>query len=240
MEKLIYIVWDDPGIDRGALRARLLDEIAPRLLALGPVRLSINIDDEDADIPSPIWGPEDEEPFVAQVSIWLETLDDRHPYEDVLAGAGSRYAGWLVTESLCADYGSNEHSPGRDWPDGKRSPGVLTVACLERPDRIPYDVWVEHWHTKMSPVSAELQPRARYVRNAVVRSVTPDAPEYAAIVEEAWPSKEHVTDPMLFYNADGSQERLEENMMRMIEVVTAFLDLDRVRNVTMSEYLLKS
>ena len=33
------------------------------------------------------------------------------------------------------------------------------------------------------------------------------APPVAGIVEEAWPSLEHVTDPMLFYCADGDPER---------------------------------
>ncbi len=32
------------------------------------------------------------------------------------------------------------------------------------------------------------------MRNAVVRGLTPGAPRYGAIVEESWPSVEHVTN----------------------------------------------
>ena len=103
-----------------------------------------------------------------------------------------------------------------------------------------HDAWTAHWHGVQSPVSEEIQPRTRYVRNAVVRSLTPDAPPYQGIVDEAWPSAEHVTDPMLFYCAEGSKEKLRRNIERMLKSVGGFLDMDRIRNVTMSEYLLKT
>ena len=41
---------------------------------------------------------------------------------------------------------------------------------------------------------------------------------------------------MLWYKAEGSQAKLEENMGRMIESVKAFLDIDRVESHPLSEY----
>ena len=55
------------------------------------------------------------------------------------------------------------------------------------------------WHSRISPITESIQPRCRYVRNAVFRAITEGAPPFRGIVEEAWPSLEHVTDPMLFY-----------------------------------------
>ncbi len=78
------------------------------------------------------------------------------------------------------------------------------------------------------------------MRNAVVRALSDDAPSYQGIVDEAWPSAMHVTDPMLFYCAEGSQERLQRNIERMLESVRGFLDLEKIRSTTMSEYLLKT
>jgi hypothetical protein len=98
--------------------------------------------------------------------------------------------------------------------------------------------WVRRWHDVQSPVSAELQPRVRYVRNEVVRPVTDGAPEIGGIVEEAWPSARHIADPMLFFCADGDPEVLRDHVERMLDSVTAFIDMDRMRNVCMSEYLL--
>ncbi len=156
------------------------------------------------------------------------------------AGLGRRSAAaYLVVESLYDDYGTTPHGPPRDWPDGERSPGVLTVALIHRPEGLEYREWITRWHGTQSPVSAELQPRTRYVRNEVVRSLSDGAPEVDGIVEEAWPSTGHVADPMLFFNATTPEE-LDANVARMIASVDACLDLGRLRSSTMSEYLIKS
>ena len=240
MEKLIYLVWARKEPEANQLREELFGKVVPRLLKLGAAKLSLNIDDQDSDVPTPLPAPEGEIPLIAQVSVWLDCLDFRGPYEEALASIGTRRAGYLVTESLYTEYGDNEFATPRDWSDGERSPGVMIVTLLEKPSRLSYDDWVHHWHLTQSPLSAEIQPRVRYVRNAVVRPVTPDAPTYHGIVEEVFPSPEHITDPMKFYCADGSEKRLEANMEAMMRSVSDFLDIDRIRTTTMSEYLLKS
>jgi hypothetical protein len=113
---------------------------------------------------------------------------------------------------------------------------VLTVALIHRPAGLGYREWITRWHGTQSPVSAELQPRTRYVRNEVVRALTGGAPEIDGIVEEGWPSAAHVADPMLFFQATTPAE-LDANVARMMASVEACLDLDRLRSTTMSEYL---
>ncbi len=240
VEKLIYLLWGRDGRSPDGLRDNLLAACAPRLIGLGADQLSMNFNDSDAAVPAPVELPAGEQPLVAAVSLWLECLDDREPHQAVLEALGHPMAGYLVTESLYTDYGDNRHGERRSWADGERSPGVLTVTLLEKPERLRTDEWIAHWHGVQSPVSEEIQPRMRYVRNAVARAITEDAPSIRGIVDEAWPSAEHVRDPMLFYCADGSREKLKVNVARLLESVTAFLDMDRIRSFTMSEYLLKS
>jgi len=103
---------------------------------------------------------------------------------------------------------------------------------------LDYHEWITRWHGTQSPVSGELQPRTRYVRNEVVRSLTNGAPEVGGIVEEGWPSTAHVADPLLFFNATTPDE-LDANVSRMIASVDACLDMARLRSSTMSEYLIK-
>ena len=117
----------------------------------------------------------------------------------------------------------------RDWPDGQRSPGVLTVGLIHRPLDLGYDEWIERWHGTQSPRSGALQPRTRYVRNEVVRALTPDAPEVHGIVEEGWPSARHVADPMLFFNTGGDRLRSGRSSRRCSTNVNACLDLARLR-----------
>ena len=241
MEKVIYLLWARDGQAPGGVCRRLLDEIAPALLEVTPERLSVNLDDADADVPPPVpKPPEGARPLTAEVGISLPCHDRRAPYEELLRSLDTELAGYLVSEALYCDYGGNAHSKPRDWPDGRRSPGLLTVTLLEKPERLSDEAWVAHWHGVQSPVSEELQPRTRYVRNEVVRPITADAPPLRGIVDEAWPSAEHVSDPMLFYLAGGSPERMKENISRMMESVQGFLALDRIHSATMSEYLLKS
>ncbi len=240
MEKLIYLLWAPQGREPDQTRKILLEECAPRLIKLGASKLSINIDDSESDVPAPLPTPEGETALSAEVSLWLECLDHRRPFEEALRTVGGRIAGYLVTESLYTDYGDNQYSGARTWPDGERSPGVLVVTLIEQPERLTYEQWIERWHGTQSPVSERIQPRARYVRNAVVRPLTEAAPPYKGIVDEAWPSAEHITDPMRFYCGNGSEERMRANMGTMMESVTAFLDIDRIRTATMSEYFLRS
>jgi hypothetical protein len=128
--------------------------------------------------------PEDEDAIAAIVSVWTDAYDRRAPYETAIAALGQTFAGYLVVESVYDDYGTTQWAGPRDWPDGERSPGVLTVALIHRPVGLEYDDWIERWHGRQSPLSAELQPRTRYVRNEVVRPVTKGAPEVHGIVEE--------------------------------------------------------
>jgi hypothetical protein len=239
MEKLVYLVWDRPSVAADALHDLYLHDIGPQLLDLDPRALQIDLDDGDAQIASMVPVPGDELPVRACVSLWLDAHDDREPYEAVLRSAGVRHAGYLVTESLYRDYGDNEHAAARDWPDGDRSPGIVTLTVFDKPAGVDDATFYGHWYGHQSPMSEAMQPRARYVRNAVVRAVTPGAPRYRAIVEEAWPSVEHLTNLRTFFGA-ASDEELGENIRVMLDSTKLLYDPATIRNYTLSEYILKS
>ena len=241
MEKIIYLLWGDGDPGQGdVLRDRLLSDTVPRLSGAGARGIGINVHDGDAaPAPSPAPPPEGEAPHVAEVSVWLDCYERRAGIDGAIGALGLRSAAYLVVESLYEDYGTTPHGPPRSWPDGDRSPGVLTVALIHRPEGLDYRQWISRWHGTQSPVSAQLQPRTRYVRNEVVRPLTDGAPDIDGIVEEAWPSTGHVADPMLFFNAT-TQAELDANVSRMIASVDACLDLARLRSSTMSEYLIRS
>jgi hypothetical protein len=239
IEKLVYLLWAPASPAAGdELRGLLLSDVVPRIGRLGARGMTVNVHDSDAsEAPSPVPTPEGEDPHVAEVSFWVDSYDHRAGIDDAIASVGLVWAGYLVTESLYEDYGTTPHARPRDWPDGTRSPGVLTVSLIHRPPGLEYATWIERWHGTQSPLSARLQPRCRYVRNEVVRAVSEGAPEIHGIVEEAWPSANHVADPMLFFNTGGDPEVLAANVTAMLQSVEACLDLSRFRNTTMSEYL---
>jgi len=231
--KIVVVLLEGPE-GRAERRRRVVDELAPALVDDGAARVQLCVADEAADVrgPSP-FAPGDVDP-VALLSLWLE--------DDAIEGALSRCreAGfvahaWRVESDVYTDYGEHPAHGARDWPDGERSPTVTSVNFLERPASIPLDAWIERWRGRMSPVSAELQPRVRYVRNLLTEPLTDGAPPWQAIVEEVWPTPSHVANPFRFYGASNPLS-LMVNMTRVLAAVVSFIRPWRVRAAMMSEY----
>jgi hypothetical protein len=238
MDKIIYLLWDDKKRDKDERQQLLLKDCAPKLLDAGAVKVTLYVDDGDSKVrsPAPIHLGER---ICAEVALWLASVDERSAIEEILKSSGFSIAGFLVDETIYTEYGGNRHGKPRDWLDGQRSPGVMAITLMERPKRLSHEEWIRRWHGRQSPVSEEMQPRVRYIRNVVLRPVTPDAPPYEGIVEEAWPSPGHIKNPFLFYGTKNPL-KLVWNMFRMFRSVTSFLDLHRIRTTTMSEYIIKS
>lgn len=239
MDKLIYILWDSEGQRRAERQQVLLQGVAPKLLEAGARKLTLYVVDQDSDVKSSApFHPG--ERMCAEVALWLDNVDQRTTSEDILRASGFRFAGYLVDETIYTEYGGNRHSRSRNWPDGQRSPGIVAVTLMERPKRLSREEWIRRWHGRQSPVSEAMQPRTRYIRNVVIKAVTPDAPPYEGIVEEAWASAKNITNPFIFYGAGKNPLKLVWNMLVMLRSVTGFLDLNRIRTTNTSEYILKS
>jgi hypothetical protein len=237
MPKLVFVCWDPSDRPRAARGPLFLDTLAPQLLKAGADQLSVLVADDGADVRSPNPFPLFERRSIALVNVWSEA--DPEAFLAILRAEGLDVAGYAVEASVYRDYGDNAHAAPRSWPDGERSPGVTAVTYMERPAHLSHDEWMRRWHGNMSPVSEGIQPRTRYVRNVVTAKLTPDAPDFAGIVEEAWPSPRHVTNPFLFYGASNPWQLLV-NIGRILAAVTAFLTLWRVRTVMMSEWFVRT
>jgi hypothetical protein len=231
VEKLVYLVRDREDADRAALRDRVLAEVVPAARGVGGTGAALHVVDDRVGIPGPAPCPGGELPLRAVVSCWLPAHDRRAPVEAALAGVGVRHDGYLVTESVWSDFGERRGAP-RDWPDGERSPGVVTVALVHRNPRLDPRTFRERWYLHQSPMSEAVQPRLRYVRNTVAHPVTPGAPPLDGVVVESWPSEEVVADIEAFHLGDLG------NLTVMLDSVAETFDLPRLRSVAMSEYLL--
>ena len=113
----MYLVWMAPGTTPEQVRTTMLDTVAPALLELGVHGLTMDLDDEFAQIPPLMPPPEGEDQVRAIVSVWVDAYDYCAPVEAVLAAHAVRIAGYQAVESLYRDYGGNEWSAPRDWPE---------------------------------------------------------------------------------------------------------------------------
>jgi len=230
--KRVLVLWESNTLSRLERSALLLKRGMPALLEDGAEQLSVLIADEHAAVRSPNPFPLSGHKPVAVVNLWGAVPSA----VAILTALGFTVASYQVDESIYRDYGGNEHAAPRDWPDGQRSPGVTAVTFMERPARLSEAEWLRRWHGRMSPVSESIQPRTRYVRNHV-QQASAGAPPLAGIVEEAFPSPRHITQPMLFYGASGPLS-LVVNVLRILAAVTHFLTLWRIQTVVMSEYFI--
>ena len=224
MEKLVYALW---GVRDGFVEKR-----GPELLALDPRGLTINVLEPDVDM-SAVVPDRGGDKVGATVGVWLDSLDDRNPYEAILGTAAERTAGYLVTESVPLAYQE------RTWPDGKRSPGVKQITMFDKRADIDDTHFFARWHGSHTPLTFEVHPVCLYVRHAVARAVTEGAPRWRGIVEEGLREVQDLTDPMRYFSA-ASPEELERNVKRVMDDVATFLDLESVESYPTAEYILRS
>lgn len=231
MEKLVYVVWKKPDVTAEEFREELIGPRAAQLAERGARKLAVSVADADVayahgsvitQLPTPITGI---------VSFWLDTHLDRSSAEAVLVPACSRHAGYLVLESVPIVNST------QTVPLGSRTPGINTIAFLEKPERLAYDEWLDLWQGRHTRVAIETQSTFLYIQNAVVRALTPEAPPWVAIVEEGFP-RDALTDQKVFYAAGDSGDILEANRNRMIESCMRFIEFDKLESHMFSQYVL--
>lgn len=232
MEKLCYVVWKSAGLSKLEFRDRLVGDCAKSILERGAHKLSLCVEDETTDELEQARLTHMDPPLSGMISIWVDLADDRTPIEEVIDSVTDRKAGYLVVESI--PLVNTTHTA----QVGERTPGTTLLTCLKQPERLSYDEWLQIWHTRQRQVALETQCTYLYTRNVIVRALTKDAPDWKGLVEEGFPT-EAVTDPLLWYRAAGSEEKMKENRGKMIESVMSFLDIEEIESHPTSEYILK-
>ena len=228
MEKLAYVIWKRAGEADARFAQRMLEEVAPRLRTLAEtLRISLVDGDVAAGAKLRLGGQRPAKSGLA--SFWLEQSQERAGQEALLRAACERIAGYLVVESRPLVNRTQRA------PSGGRTPGFSLVTCIEAKDGLSHDEFIRLWYEVQRDTALETQSTFGYVRNEVVRALTPDAPRWAAIVEENFPLGA-LDDPALFYDAVGDRAKLRAHQERMFRAVQGFLALDRVESHPMSEY----
>jgi len=230
MEKLVYVLWRGSAAP-DAFARQLIDETGPALEATGARFVTVSVVDEAvADGASLRIGSMDP-PKDAVVTFWLEESFHRADAERALQAAAGELAGYLVAESRPL------RTPlERQGPPGGRTDGFHLVTCIRKRPDLSHDEFVAEWHGPFRDTAIDGQDTFDYVRNEVVRPLTPEAPEWSAVVEEGFPAGA-LADPAVFYDAVGDADRLAAQQTRMFEGVQRFLDLATVESHPMSRYV---
>jgi len=185
-------------------------------------------------------------PVSAALSLHLPELDDAGASDLVrkFQADGFGCAAYWVDYTVYTEYGEygGPANTGwdvrrrRDWERGTRSPFQMVFTGFPAHTGISHDEFMRRWHGVQSPMSEIMQPRARYTRSAIVRAVTPNAPDFAGFVVEAWPSASHQRNPFLFFDAAGPWELLV-NIAVMVRSVIRFSHLSKIQGCSVAEYI---
>jgi len=226
VEKIVYVGWKPEDVAIADFRTRMLGATARALTAAGARGIRMLLADDRAVRGLRI---AQRDPTVV-IGVWVDSATQRAPLESVLTQVTSGLAGYLALESVPLV------NTGHVVPLGERIPGLYTVAFLEKPDRLDYATWLELWQGQHTAIAIATQRTFLYVQNLLVRALTPDAPPWTAIVEEAFPA-EAATDPMQFYDASSPAE-LAAQQHRMTASCERFIDFARFETLPMSAYVL--
>jgi hypothetical protein len=228
MEKVLAVLRA-PDRDEDWCR-RQRGPVADAVLRLGVAGLAINVRD-DAVRHSLVTLTTLDPPVAAVVSMWTQQC-----YGDQIATAlrllepeCDHLAAYLVTESVPLQ---------APLELGSRTTGLANIAFLRRPPELDYASWLTRWQHDHTPVAIETQSTFGYTQNAVVRALTPDAPQVDGIVEELFPA-EAITDLKAFFGAADDAD-LQDRVSRMVASTSAFGANENIDTVPTSRYVLKS
>lgn len=235
LEKLVYCLWRDPQTPVPAFSQRLRSGTAETLLKLGARGLQINVADEAVAPAAGLRQINLRPQMEGLLYLWLDTAVKafRKPFDEAIAAATSRMAGYLVSESMPI---RNTLHPPRP---GERTEGWSQLAFFTRPDRLTQDAWLDIWQNSHTRVAIDTQSTYLYVQNAVIRPVTYGAPGLSAIVEEGFPAAA-MSDRQAFFDAAGDEAKYKRNLQAMMDSCARFIDFERMDVVPSSQYLIKS
>jgi len=107
--KLIYALWSSKKQSKQRTKDMLLNDVQPGLYDIGVNKLTMYIDDEYSTVRSPApklyRGPA----ISAEISLWIDDLEQQKDIEKILQSYGFRIAGYLVDECIYTEYGGNKH-----------------------------------------------------------------------------------------------------------------------------------
>ncbi len=228
MEKFVYMIGSSEQVLLVDLSQQLRSSAITQLRELGAFNITINIADMNkqfkADAAGRLIG--DWQKVQAVVSFWHNCLDSRDPIEAYLASLAGQITGYLVTESVLQAFDPV-------WEGGARRPGVTQFGANGKPDDVSDEDFYHNWQVDHSALSFDLHPlRWSYVRDAVARPLTKNAPPYRAIVAEHFHELEDFIDDSRYF---GSAEVVQA----MIAEIPGFCDVNNMFSVPMSEYFFK-
>ena len=224
MEKLVYAIRDADE--------RAVTSVLPQAMQdAGASSVRVNVQDKRVASGEGLIQSRGDSLPNAVAQCWLPSANPlfRRSCDDAVSAICSSFHAWLVAESTIIP--NEEHLP----VIGEPTAGFAQLAFLTKPQKKSWNEWREVWRDYHTQVAIDTQSNFEYVQNVVVEPLTVDAPPFVAIVEECFPI-EALTDPQVFFDAAGDQQKFEKNLGIMMESCGRFIDPGTIDVFPTSQY----
>ncbi len=228
MVKYVFLVRPPQAVTLSALKGRVLGELAPRLLRMGPDRLKIHLTEPPRPRLTVLPLTKQD---LAMISVWDGEAGRAGDWQGAMAAPGWAVAGYRVTESTPRAY-------RKDWPDGEASPGIVMLTLMTRNPRLSQEQFMHEWFEYHTPrIALKVHPLWNYVRNVVEAGLGEGCPRLDGIVEEHCRARGDVTNPVRYF---GGPLAMFPNMVRVGLHANKFLQISAVENYLLTEYHIRS
>ena len=231
----MYGLWRRPDQDIDPIRTTLLEQVAPALLDLGVAGLRVCVEEPEGKAYRV--GVEPGRQPAGRVRLDLDR-QLRQPGAPRGRAGGRRRAvlrvdrrrerGALATATTAPGPTASSRPACRSPPSSTRRRGSTT-----RPSTGS--------GTASTRRSASRSTRFwLYVRNQVLRSITPGAPPVRGIVYEAVPTDEHMLDFTQFFGCADEPDQLMDNIQRVDDHMDTFGNTATLQCVPMREWIFRT
>ena len=227
MEKIAYKLWKNNSESLGQFKAFLLQDLV-KTLQSQVIELQINIADDDVKPALQLAQSSYPASPDAVVSIKVASSYYSENIMEYLQTASRKVEGFIVSESVVL------HDESKDQ-EGQRSEGFSQIVFLEKPENMSSFDWFDHWTHHHTKIAIETQSNFTYIQNTIVRPLQESSPRFIAIIEECFPSGA-MSDPSIFYDAQGNTELLSKNIEVMMDSCKQFIDFTKIEVIPTSRY----
>ncbi len=228
MVKYVFLVRPPGAVTASALKGRILGEVAPRLLRLGPDRLKVGLTEPPRPRLTVLPLAKSD---LAMISLWDGKGGRAPEWQAAMAGPGWGVAGYRVSESTPRAY-------QKDWPDGEASPGIVMLTLMTKNPRLSQEQFMHEWFEYHTPrIALRVHPLWNYIRNVVEEGLGDGCPHLDDPVEEHCRTRRDVTNPVRYF---GGPLGMVPNMIRVGLHANKFLQVSAVENYLLTEYHLRS
>jgi hypothetical protein len=234
MEKVVVTLWrsaDTDPVDLESWAQQLIPHLRDHPAILG-ARVLVEAPEGAA---MRYGAPVDGSVFCGLVSLWLASYQDLAALSDLVNGGPiSKNDGYLVSESVVLGYPEDI-----GWAPGQRSPGLCQATLFDKNPAASEEEFFHTWHTLHRMTTLDIHPVWVYIRNEVVRAVTPGAPPLRGIVYENTRTAEDMLDPHKFFGSGGDHDALKRNIGHVATETGEFINYDTIQTAVMHEYLVR-